>query len=1119
MKRPLFIDNQDGNTLAQALNDALGLLESPAEGIICNPDQVRIATAFFSPTGFAHISNQLKKVKEVRLLLGVDLAKDTKKFHKRLDETTNAYENRCINEGLKNQNRELEWERNHLPFNRSNGFALVQLVAALRAGNLEVRRYEKAFLHAKTYIFTSLETTNEQSQGIIVGSSNLTGAGLTKNKELNLGHFDHALTLKAKQWFDDLWDESEEYDLAKIFEIIFEPVSPWTVFVRVLWQLYGSEVKEDTKEDDNLPLTSFQKHGVARALRLLRETGGVLVADEVGLGKTFIAGEILQIYHEQRQRSLLICPASLRDSTWKNFLSNYQLFVECLSFEQLANDEQLKDETLRPNADQKHLQRKLEEYQLVIVDEAHNYRNPDAPTRAATLRSLLYGKKRDLLLLTATPVNNSLWDLYHLLRFFLRQDAHFANKGILSIREKFKSAMRMDPSDLNPDHLYPIIDSTTVKRTRQFIKKHYHGDSIPGPDGNPQPIIFPKPTAISLRYELEDQLPGIFDLLEEALDTEGENALKFARYTPQFFLKEKVDIEEKAHNLAMMGLLRSGLLKRFESSTFAFFKTIRKMVKENNLFLDALDSGYVVNTAFMREISADDETVFEELLEGSENRTDVTFYDIVRLRNAVERDQEILTDIINALEEITPSQDNKLRVLADALVEIAQQAKTDAISAKDEAQKRKVLVFSYFEDTVKWIHEFLEQETRINQDLAPYRNRFIPVSGSGDLTEVPRLKALEGFAPISMGAVAGQDNDEYDLIIATDVLAEGVNLQQCRHIINFDLPWNPMRLVQRHGRIDRIGSPHNRVFMRTVFPVDRLDDLLNLEQRILGKLAQAAASIGVEAPIEGARRGSQVFTESREEIDKLINEDASLYERGGTVGAAQTGEEYRQTLRKALEENEQFISKLPWKIGSGMIKGSSSGIFFCAVVGSETPLERTYLRFIPADGDWRPITGEVEIEREIGSCLRLIECEKSMDVWYPDFISNNVYDFWEVAQNDILRSWMHETDPVNLQPKVRPLNHRVAEFIRNQSLKGTADERVRNALDILESPWPRREEIMLRNWFKPEEHKRNDLANQLIDKIIETGIEPTETPIPLPPIEKEDVELFCWIGIESQKKE
>ena len=492
MNRPEFVDNRDGNTLAHALSTVLEVgarreLTDPAE----LSDQVRIATAFFSPTGFAHLADQLAPVPEVRLLLGADIA-GAPEERKRLNETQRGFERRRINEGLHHSERGLERERDQLPFNRTSGAALAKLIAALRAGNMEVRRYEKTFLHAKAYIFTSFDSPSGKPEGIIAGSSNLTSAGLTRNLELNLGRFDRPIIEEARQWFDDLWDEAEPYDLAQLFEIVFEPRIPWDIFIRVLWQLYGKEVSDDTQADQNLPLTSFQQHGVARALRLIRNAGGVIVADEVGLGKTFIGGEILQRYRDQRQRALLICPAALRDSTWKRFLSTYQLFVECLSFEQLANDVQLRDKQ-RPNASQEHLQRPLDEYQLVIVDEAHNYRNPDAPTRAAALRRLLFGRRRDLLLMTATPVNNSLWDLYHLLRFFLRQDAQLADRGILSIRERFEAAMREDPSDLNPDVLYPIIDATTVKRTRQFVKKHYAGDMITGPGGSQQPIVFPSP--------------------------------------------------------------------------------------------------------------------------------------------------------------------------------------------------------------------------------------------------------------------------------------------------------------------------------------------------------------------------------------------------------------------------------------------------------------------------------------------------------------------------------------------------------------------------------------------------------------------------------------------------
>ena len=983
---------------------------------------------------------------------------------------------------------------------------------------MEVRRYEKSFLHAKAYIFSPANPGNGQQAGLIAGSSNLTGAGLTRNLELNLARFDEPIAQRAQLWFDRLWEEADPYELAIVFEEVFLPRTPWEIFVRVLWQLYGDEVAEDALADGDLPLTSFQKHGVARALRLIRDTGGAIVADEVGLGKTFVAGEVLDIYRQRRQRALLICPAALRDTTWKKFLSRFQLFAECVSFEELANDVQLQD-ARRPNANQEKLQRPLDEYQLIVVDEAHNYRNPDAPTRAAALRRLLFGRRRDVLLLTATPVNNSLWDLYHLVRFFVRQDGHFADRGIISIRSRFEQAMREDPSALSPDVLYPIIDATTVKRTRQFVRKHYANDRIKGPNGTQVEIVFPQPKAITVRYDLEDVLPGFFDQLEAALDPDADGSIRFVRYMPDVYLIAGGDSEEDARAKAMVGLLRSGLLKRFESSAFAFRKTVRKMAREHDVFLEALEAGQVVSTAFMRELSADDDAVFEDLLDGTEYSEDANLYDIPSLKAAVERDRDLLRGLADEAAKITPRRAPKLKALADELAAIAQQAELEATDSIDEAQKRKVLVFSYFEDTVRWIRDFLREELQRRHELGCYLGRMAAVSGSDDLDEASRMQAVQGFAPVSMEAAAGQDEDLYDLLLTTDVLAEGVNLQQCRHIINFDLPWNPMRLVQRHGRIDRIGSPHDRVFLRTIFPVDRLDRLLNLEQRILNKLALAAASVGVAPPIEGAAHGTQVFTETRDEIDRLLKEDASLYERGGTVSATQTGEEYRQTLRKALASDGDHISKLPWKAGSGMVKGPRRGVFFCASVGDQdSENKRTYLRFVAADADWRVSPTEDSIARELGTCLRLIECEPNAETWFPNKLQRNVYDFWDVAQEDILKDWMHETDPANYQPKVRPLNLRVAEFIRANQPIGMEDERVKEALNVLESPWPRREEIMLRGWFQDEEKEGRELSQYLVGQIIDTGLEAAEPREPLPPITRDDIHLLCWMGIDAEQE-
>ena len=199
-----------------------------------------------------------------------------------------------------------------------------------------------------------------------------------------------------------------------------------------------------------------------------------------------------------------------------------------------------------------------------------------------------------------------------------------------------------------------------------------------------------------------------------------------------------------------------------------------------------------------------------------------------------------------------------------------------------------------------------------------------------------------------------------------------------------------------------------------------------------------------------------------------------------------------------------------------MIKGTRRGVFFCAVVGTGTTFERTYLRFIPADDDWQPKTDSNEIECELGTCLRIIECDATTSIWCPDSLRERVYDFWEVAQHDIWHAWTRETDPANLQPPVRRLNHRVAEFIRGHSPLDVSGDRVNLALDILESPWPRREEIMLRGWFESGEHESAKLARFLIDQILETGLEPAAPPPPLPPITLEDIALLCWMGIERE---
>lgn len=1081
-----FIDNSRENTMAEALNEQLANHRTYGQPVpfLC------IATAYFNPPGFLMLADEVSHVPKVQLLLGAEPKPEAMRpVRIPGDPHEPEFSRRQVQQALDQMSKGLARDRDLLNFTPQASKSIQETIRLLKSPNIEIRRYEKSFLHAKAYLFRDVPVT-----GLIAGSSNLTRAGLKFNKELNLGVHgtDHAL--RAKDWFDELWNNAEPYDLASIYAVIDRLYPPLYIYLKVLDLLYGAELEEEKQQTGNIPLTQFQSHGVWRACRILDTYHGVIIADEVGLGKTFTAGDIINRYRERRQRVLLICPASLRNTTWKEFLTRFELFAECVSYEQLANDRQL-------GGEHKHLNCEIDEYALIIVDEAHNYRNPDTPTRARVLRALLHGKPKDLVLLSATPVNNSLWDLYHLVRYFLKQDAQLANRGILSLRETFSRAMREDPFDLSPDVLFPIVDAVTVKRTRAFVRKHYENDTIKGPDGNQIKIVFPKPKALSIHYNLEEALPGIFTKIERALAPKdnASPALKLARYQTALYRKD-YDPEEDGKN-TIIGLLRTGLLKRFESSACAFVHTTRKMVAEHDNFLRAMkEHKKVPTTEFLRELAGvEDENEFESLFANS-LLDDMNLYHAEKLAKDVENDRNILADLADSAEKAAVGHDDpKLDAICNALAEMSKEAQKEGLDDEDARQKRKVLIFSYFEDTVDYLEEKISEAVSRNPDLAPYRGRIATASGTEYRSGISRTEAVEGFAPESTRAT--NKEDLYDILITTDVLAEGQNLQQARHIINYDLPWNPMRLVQRHGRIDRIGSKHPAIFMRTIFPDDRLNDLLDLEERVRKKLAHAAASMGLgHSPIEDGASSDHCFAETRDEIEALYNENPEIYERGGTASAAQTGEEYRQILRQAKVHMAELIDRLPWKAGTVIVRQKNPGWFFCAKVG-----DRVYLRFVHSDETGNPTD---KIESELGFCLRQIETSDDTIPTIQNLPLDPVYQAWEKARSSILTAWDFESDPINLQPPVRPLNKTVADVLRNSPNHTLDSAKLTRALDILESPWPRREETMLRTQFTPSTKPAD-----LVEFILEIGIEPFTSPEPLPPIDPEDIHLVVWAAV------
>ncbi|MFC8307710.1 helicase-related protein [Streptomyces olivaceus] len=1113
--RPTFSTNggPDGSSVAKSLN---ALLYGVRMHLAQKPP-LAIASAYFNPAGFNLLADELEKAGPVRLLLGADPGEQKQSIRPLTTGIGRRAQRERLRKALSGHQRQVEVDRDLLGFTIEADKTARRLVKWLRSSKVEVKRYEHGFLHGKAFVVEG------PMPSVLAGSSNFTYAGLAVNRELNLGQYEPRTVQAVQDWFNELWKESQPFDLAAIYEARWEPHQPWMIFLRMLQELYGAELDEEpTNPKTRLNLTGFQADGVWRAQRILDELNGVIVADEVGLGKTYVAGEMLyEAVITNRQKAIIVAPATLRDSTWRPFLDEKNLSAKVVSYEELT----------RGLGNAGHLGSVLEDpdqYALVIVDEAHALRNATT-RRADAMRALIEGSSpKKLVLLTATPVNNSLYDLYNLISYFVTNDAAFAGVGVPSLRTYFDRAMAMSPDDLSPEHLFDVLDKVAVRRTRRFVRNHYQGDHVVI-RGEKRNIVFPTPRVHRVDYNLDDVLPGLFGRFATALGADNGHddgtavplhapgtVLALARYVPSRFRRNGDEEQFEAQNA---GLLRSALLKRFESSAYAFRCTLDKMLASHAVFLDALSCGHVLTGDALREWSSSDSDDLEAFIlsadeELSDNIRSTAEYDVQALRAAVGADIELLVGFRDEVLTQEDGADPKINALIEELAVIAADAKAEGIGEQNTRDKRKVLVFSYFADTVKHIAARLQRAVEEDDRLAAYRGRLAMASGSD---RKGQSEAIAGFAPVTAGGTA--DEDRYDLLIATDVLAEGVNLQQARHIINYDLPWNPMRLVQRHGRIDRIGSDHAEVFLRCFFPDQQLERLLGLEERLQRKLKHAAAATGVGEVLPGFAGRDVNITETRAEIDRLRREDTALFEQGGT--SALSGEEYRRRLQKELDNpaRRREVEQLPWGAGSDFARatGTQPGVVFCARIGDHP---KAWFRYVP-------LTDTYDIARsEEGRPIVVddtLACLSAADPGFPDLppaaderVFPAVYDAWACAKDHIVAAWMHNADPANLTPEVPKIMREAAQHVHKHGRHLGQDQDVLKS--CLQAPYSPR---ILRSFRQVLHEPGTD--RRIVDRIAELadrlGLAPQAAPEPLPAITAEDVHLVCWLflvpGIED----
>lgn len=875
MKPKEIIDNSADNKLVDFLNEAL--TEYPESNF-------DIATAFFNIQAYEMVKDNIGGVKRFRLLLG--RAPEIKRDHTLGEELL-----RLVREEI--EGFELS------PDKETTVRALMHFLAK---DNVEVRIYDKEFLHGKAYILDNL---------VVIGSSNFTSSGLTYNTELNAVHLEESKALYVRErWFEKFWAEAKDFK-SQFIEILEQSrygtreYSPYEVYIKALYELQKDDLKVEEEKDEltgrpktKVNLTEFQSDAISRIMTRLDKYGSILVADSVGLGKTWIAKKILEeIGYYKRRRILIICPAQLREM-WRKECKGVDLPENIMSQEELATEDFLKKAEKAVGG-----KGRLRDVDLIVVDESHNFRNP-LSNRWENFFTLVHdniskdGNKSNILFLTATPINNTIWDLYWQIMLLVSMDRRaFMKIGTSDLFKLFKDTeAKGDPSYLND-----LLNEISIRRTRDYIQKNYPDAYImtETPDGilKEEKVKFPIRILENIDYKLRDTYKGMYKEISDAIT----NQLTMAYYRILEYKKqEKLSIAEElvlGRMIALEGIFKTILLKRLESSVESFRKSISNHIKFLNNLKKYLNEGRLLTkkSFYKYVMKADEEldSVLDELEKF--NKTD---YRIEDLFSDIDTDIAILKRLLSKTRQIKPEDDAKLLEFKKRLLELS--------------QKGQVIVFTYYKDTLNYLYDNLSIAKEFK------KTRMQEISGSTPPTA--RSKIVEDFF-----------NKEIDVLLSTDVLSEGMNLQTAQYLINYDLHWNPTRMIQRAGRIDRIGSPFKKIYVYNFFPEDELEELLRLVQILQNKIKDIDKSIGLDQTILGEEIHPKVFGIIRriKQKDKTVLEELERDVFGG-------GEKFYQPLKDFLKTKAiQELEKIPDGIHSGLENGKIAGIFFYHKYGDD----------------------------------------------------------------------------------------------------------------------------------------------------------------------------------------
>ena len=1001
-------DNHDRGTVGEFL-----------KANIENSSSLSVVSAYFTIHAFEGLKGYLWKIDGLRFLFGEP------DFINNLDtRNTDPKAFKIEDEGL-----ELDKPLQQRPIAKECADWIDQKVEvkSTRQSNL---------LHGKMY-----HIANNDAEKAIMGSSNFTVQGLglgqsNNNIELNLEVDDDQDRGDLKVWFDDLWNDDGRVEDVKKQVIdrlkkLGDDQGPEFIYYKTLYELFRDELEtrmnnEQKIEDTHLydtqiwdTLYDFQKDGVKSVIARLLRHNGCILADSVGLGKTYTALAVIKFFELRNERVLVLCPKKLREnwalypvyySQRNNPFEEDKFGYSLLSHTDLSRYEGDADGTDLAGFN-------WSNFDLVVIDESHNFRNDTKPTlddAGNILRHSRYtrlleevikeGAQTKVLMLSATPVNTSLIDLRNQIYLMTgkREEVFQKSLGISNIRTLLGQAQREfkaweDDKDSGRDKskllaklgadFFQLLGGVSIARSRRHIENFYADeiDTIGEFPEQLKPENHHPPTdligALSYKY-LADQIEKFsLSVYTPSSYVIGEAAKQRLAQEKQDFRFNQLDREK-----FLIGMMQTNFLKRLESSAHSLAETLGRTIGKIDDLIEKIDR-YEQNQQMPQ---AEGDTLLEDDILPEEDEDDEEFLinrarhpyhlgelDCSRWKEDLIKDKETLGEALESVKGITPERDGKLQAIKAHIRDKTEHPPTD----KDGKINRKLLVFTTFKDTAEYLYENLS-------DLAAELNLNIAMV-SGDVTRTQSRPnnfnaILTNFAPRARGR-ADNDDDEIDLLIATDCISEGQNLQDCDTVLNYDIHWNPVRIIQRFGRIDRIGSRNLSVRMINYWPTEDMEIYLHLQSRVEARMALAdAAATGSEDPLnESAYEQAQMELNFRDQQLKQLREEVLDFDdlSDGVVLSDFTLDYFFTQLLRYLEKNKKELEAAP------------NGVY--AVTHDEShPTETGVIFFL------RQRNANIDIQRKTASPIHpfyAVYIRNTGDIRYGCANTRQVLDLFESA--------------------------------------------------------------------------------------------------------------------------